>query len=172
MTPSQTLDQITGILYRSELPFEFHEEKTEIGISAAGTILFIRTAEWQGRTIVQIEADLAIGIKLTPEVKAGIYFWLSERNREARFGRFVIYQTESDGDDGYPLAWVSAHWELDGAQLEGPQLITALKALREMATEQAPLLTQAFGGQTVPQVHAELEELQGPSPDDEGSIWT
>jgi len=172
MTPAQTLDQIVGILYRNELPFAFHEEKTEIGISAAGTILFIRTAQLEGRTIVQLEADLAIGIGLTAEVKAGIYYWLSQRNRDARFGRFVIFDTESGGEDGYPLAWVAVHWELDGEGLEGPQLIEALKRLREIASEQAPLLTQAFGGQTAPQVQAELEELQGPRPEDDESIWT
>ncbi len=64
-----------------------------------------------------------------------------------------------------------AQRELDGAELEGPQLLTALKALRSLAAKQAPLLTQLFGGQTVPQVRAELEELQGPNPDDDGSIW-
>lgn len=164
MRPEQSLEQVTGILVREEIPFEFHEDKKEIGIGRRRAIVFLSTAEDRGTCVVNLQADMAVGIDLTPEVKAGVYFWANERNISEPIGRHVVHQNQPNAEGEVATAWATVEWCLDSEGLTSRQLIDTVNRLLDQSERLGGELVSLFGGQTVGQVQDELDDLQGRPP--------
>ena len=158
MKPDRLMEQVTGILLRAEVPFQFHEDGQEIGIGTDETVVFIRPVEHGGNRFLHVAADLAVGIEITPEVAAGIYVWLNQRNSEAPLARFVLREAPKQEAE-VQRAWVSAEWELAAKDLDASQLLLTIEVLVERAESWAAPLTQLFGGQTPADIRVECEEI-------------
>jgi hypothetical protein len=156
MRPDRLLEQVTGILVRAEIPFEFHEDGEEIGISADETVLFLRSVQVGQVRLLTLQADLAVGIDLSEAAAAGLYLWLSQRNAEDPLVRYTLHEGVSAEGEG-PHGWVSAEWELVAGDLDASQLITSIERLVERASTHAAPLAQLFGGSTPADVREECD---------------
>ena len=160
------MEQVTGILVREGVPYEFLEDGQEIGLSTDKVAVFLRPLEVDGRRLLHLEADLAVGIDLTPATAAGIYAWLNQRNAEEPLARFVLHQVAREGS-GVPGAWVSAEWELMADRLDSGTMMPVLNALAGRAGAMAGSLTELFGGETSGEVSEECDALNRGELDDE-----
>jgi hypothetical protein len=160
------MEQVTGILVRNEIPYEFLEDGQEIGLITDQVSVFLRPREMDGDALLHIAADLAVGIDLTLEVAAGIYVWLNQRNAEEPLVRFVLHEVTREGSD-IPGAWVSAEWELAADKLDSDALIPVLNALAHRAGSFSRPLTELFGGQTSVEVKEECDALNRGELDEE-----
>lgn len=160
------MEQVTGILVREEVPYEFLEDGQEIGLGTDKVAVFLRPLEVDGRRLLHLEADLTVGIDLTPTTAAGIYAWLNQRNAEEPLARFVLHDVAREGSD-VPGAWVSAEWELAADRLDSGTLMPVLNALAGRAGALAGQLTELFGGETSAEVSEECDALNRGELDDE-----
>lgn len=163
------MEQVTGILVRNEVPYEFHEDGQEIGLSTEKVLVFLRPREVEGRQLLHVTADIAVGIELTQDVAAGIYVWLNQRNAEESLARFVLHEVTREGFD-IPGAWVSAEWELLADELDSSVLMPALNALANRADKFSRPLTELFGGQTSRELREECDSINRGELDDELDI--
>lgn len=160
------MEQVTGILVRNEIPYEFQEDGQEIGLSTEEVLVFLRPWEVDGRRLLHMTADVAVGIELTQEVAAGIYVWLNQRNAEEPLVRFVLHEVSREGFD-IPGAWVAAEWELLADDLDADALMPVLNALARRAGQLARPLTELFGGKTSVELREECDALNRGELDDE-----
>ncbi len=160
------MEQVTGILVREEVPYEFLEDGKEIGLSTDKVAVFLRPLEVDGRQLLHLEADLAVGIDLTPATAAGIYAWLNQHNSEEPLARFVLHEVAREGSD-VSGAWVSAEWELMADGLDSGTMMPVLNALASRAGALAGPLTELFGGQTSAEISEECDALNRGELDDE-----
>ena len=158
MKSNPLMEQVTGILVRAQVPFEFHEGGEEIGVDADKAVVFMRPRDRDGKKLLHLEADLAVGIEMSQEVASGIYVWLNHRNSEEPMARFVLHEAPR-GDSQTQAAWVSAEWELQGYGLEASQLLSSLEVLVELVSALADRLVQLFGGQTPADLREECRNL-------------
>lgn len=171
MKSDPLMEQVTGILVRAQVPFEFHEDGEEIGVGTDHAVVFMRPRNRGEEKLLHLEADLAVGIEMSQEVASGIYVWLNHRNADEPMARFVLH--EAPREDGQAqTAWVSAEWELQGDGLQALQLLSSLEVLADRAGGLADRLVQLFGGQTPADLREECRELnsgwEGGLTDEEG----
>ena len=158
MKSDPLMEQVTGILVRAQVPFEFHEDGDEIGVSTDEAVVFMRPRDQNGEKLLHLEADLAVGIEMSQEVASGIYVWLNHRNAEESMARFVLHEAPRD-EGQVQTAWVSAEWELKDDGLEASQLLSSIAVLTGLVGAQADSLVQLFGGQTPSDLREECREL-------------
>lgn len=164
MKSDPLMEQVTGILIRAQISFDFLEDGNEIGLSTEKTVIYMRPREVAGTRFLHIEADLAVDIEMTQEVAAGVYVWLNQRNSEELLARFVLHEAPRQEGE-VQRAWVSAEWELAGINLEGSQLLRSVEILADRAGSLADSFVQVFGGRTPLDIRAERDAFHEGGPD-------
>ena len=169
MESREALDQIIGMLFREDCEFKMHDGGTQVGIDYPKTIVFVTAEEWRGGTVIKLSGDVVMCVDLSPENKAGIYFWINQRNAEQGVVKVVLEERVRNPERDHPHASITTEIALM-SDFTADQFFWALREVSFQAEALADPVKQIFGGETRADVRAEHRERFGPElGDDDGS---
>jgi hypothetical protein len=169
MESREALDQIIGMLFREDCEFKMHDGGTQVGIDYPKTIVFVTAEEWRGGTVIKLSGDVVMCLDLSPENKAGIYFWINQRNAEQGVVKVVLEERVRNPERDHPHASITTEIALM-SDFTADQFFWALREVSFQAEALADPVKQIFGGETRADVRAEHRERFGPElGDDDGS---
>ena len=107
MGQREALDQVIGMMLREDCEFKLHDGGTEIGIDYPKTIVFVTAEDWRGETVIKLVGDVVMCVDLSPENKAGIYFWINQRNAEQGVVKVVLTERVRNPERDHPHASIT-----------------------------------------------------------------
>ena len=161
MGQRESLDQIIGMMLREDCEFKLHDNGTQVGIDYPKTIVFVTAEEWRGETVIKLVGDVVMCVDLSPENKAGIYFWINQRNAEQGVVKVVLTERVRNPERDHPHASITTEIALMG-EFTAEQFFWALREVSFQAEALADPVKQIFGGDTRADVRAEHRERFGP----------
>lgn len=165
MGPSESIDQIVGILDRNGFEFERRGDGNTIAVDLDGVTVFAGAQQIESSVYVHIWTHLALDVTMTPEVAAGAYLWVNQQNIAHAFAKFGIY--EGTGPDDMPtgVAQIDIEHDLLANELQAAEFINSVERLADASRETQDNCIQLFGGvileEKIAQLEAEAEAESG-----------
>ena len=160
MGPSESIDQIVGILDRNGYEFERRGDGNSLAIDLEGNTVFAGSMQVDSAVYVHLWAHLAIDVELSQEVAAGAYLWVNQQNTSHAFAKFSIY--EATDSEGLPkgIAQIDIEHDLLANELQAPEFINSMLRIDEAVTETQDNCIQLFGGVRLADKLAQLDTEQ------------
>lgn len=141
---TEAIDHVAGILVRHDYEFDYVDGRQAIQVPFNDAVVKVNSGTYLSDPCIFLYCYLANEIPLTEETKAGIYFWVNQRNEAARFVRFSVEPFSSEDES---LVSVLASWELPARDLQANEFLTALEAAAKSGRLWADELVNVFGGE-------------------------